>query len=114
MTCINAIRSLQRPGSPDILRKVLTHFFDDTPHLLQKLKEATSTGDVQTVRQAAHSLKSASANLGATRLAAHCKEMEFQANNGLSEKLPTLYTRIETESESVFHDLHTLLADEAA
>jgi hypothetical protein len=40
--------------------------------------------------------------------------MEFQANNGLSEKLPTLYTRIETESESVFHDLHTLLADEAA
>lgn len=114
MTCINAIRSLQRPGSPDILRKVLTHFFDDTPRLLQKLRKATSTGDVQTVRQAAHSLKTASANLGATRLAAHCKEMEFQANNGLSEELPTLYTRIETESESVFHDLHTLLADEAA
>ncbi|MFO1372330.1 MAG: Hpt domain-containing protein [Candidatus Competibacteraceae bacterium] len=40
------------------------------------MRDAVPAGDSESLRQAAHSLKSSSANLGATQLAALCKELE--------------------------------------
>jgi HPt (histidine-containing phosphotransfer) domain-containing protein/HAMP domain-containing protein len=51
-------------------------YLDSTPQLLTTLRQALACGDAPAVQRAAHSLKSSSINVGATALAAHCKELE--------------------------------------
>ncbi len=71
-----ALRTLQRPGAPDVMEKFIGAYFDQAPALVEALGVAVGGADAGAVRAAAHSLKSASANLGAARLAALCEHLE--------------------------------------
>jgi CheY-like chemotaxis protein/HPt (histidine-containing phosphotransfer) domain-containing protein len=73
---LNNIRALQRPGAPSLLGKIIGLYLDNSPALLQSSREAVAQGDAMALMEAAHSLKSSSANLGATQLATLCKELE--------------------------------------
>jgi signal transduction histidine kinase/DNA-binding response OmpR family regulator/HPt (histidine-containing phosphotransfer) domain-containing protein len=90
------IRALQRPGAPDLLGKIIGLYLESSAGLLQQVRDAIASADPEALRQAAHSLKSSSANLGATRLAAACKELEQRGRErrleGVAELLPTLET----------------------
>lgn len=112
MTCIAAICALQRPGTTSLLDKVITHFGVDARQLLLALPDAITAEDLEKVRDLAHKFKSAAANLGAVRLAAHCKEMELQAGAGLTERLPALCATIEIEYAAAWDKLRLLLANE--
>jgi PAS domain S-box-containing protein len=70
------IRALQRPGAENVLDKVIELYLGNSTALIEKLEHAIATGDASAVRDAAHSLKSSSANLGAQRLADICKTIE--------------------------------------
>jgi signal transduction histidine kinase/CheY-like chemotaxis protein len=76
---IDAIRSLQRPGEPSLLGKILGLYRRNTPALLDELAQAVGRDDAGGVQQAAHALKSSSANVGAARVAALSKELETRA-----------------------------------
>ncbi|WP_233198584.1 hybrid sensor histidine kinase/response regulator [Luteimonas rhizosphaerae] len=54
-------------------------FLDDTPRLLTALENAVDGPDYDALRDAAHSLKSSSANLGAMSLSAAAKRVELGA-----------------------------------
>jgi len=54
-------------------------FLDDTPSLLAKLEAAALAPDFTALREAAHSLKSSSANLGALALSNAAKRVELGA-----------------------------------
>ena len=84
------IRALQRTGQPSVLGKVIGLYLESSPVLLQRLRDAVAAGDGEALRQAAHSFKSSSANLGATRLAALCKELEQQGRDRRLENAPAL------------------------
>jgi CheY-like chemotaxis protein len=88
------IRALQRPGAPDLLAKVIGVYLDNSPALVQRLCEAVAQGNSMALREAAHSLKSSSANLGAAQLAGLCKELEQMGRDGqlqgAAEKLSAL------------------------
>ncbi|MDD3816265.1 MAG: Hpt domain-containing protein, partial [Desulfocapsaceae bacterium] len=89
------IRSLQRPDRPNVLSKIITLYQQNSPALLRAIRDAVSSGDGAGLQEAAHSLKTASANLGAVELAAICKELE---GLGLCEKTETakeLYAKLE-------------------
>ncbi|HQV11841.1 MAG TPA: response regulator [Nitrospira sp.] len=75
-TAWDAIRSLQRPGRPDILAKVLTTYLNDSRMLVEDIRAAVEARDPGTLATAAHRLKSSSAQLGVLATAAHCKELE--------------------------------------
>ena len=75
-TAWDAIRSLQRPGRPDILAKVLSTYLNDSRILVEEIRAAVEARDPATVAKAAHRLKSSSAQLGVMATAAHCKELE--------------------------------------
>ncbi|MFO1424594.1 MAG: response regulator [Candidatus Competibacteraceae bacterium] len=75
-SALDQIRALQRPGAPDLLGKIIGLYLESSPKLLRQMREAVTAEDGEALRQAAHSLKSSSANLGATQLAAVCKELE--------------------------------------
>jgi len=98
---LDNIRQLQRPGKPDLLQKIVTLFMNDSPGLLNMLREAIDQDDAEQVRMHAHRFKSGSANLGALQLAELCKQLEEMGRgNELGDAL-TLLTRVENEFKAV-------------
>ena len=69
---LEQIRALQRPGAPDILRKIVDMYLIDSARLLEDIRAAAAKGDCEALRQASHSLKSSSATLGGIALAQCC------------------------------------------
>jgi len=61
------------------LDKLIALFLEDTPLLLARLEAAALAPDFHELREAAHSLKSSSANLGAMSLSAAAKRVELGA-----------------------------------
>ncbi len=54
-------------------------YLEDMPGYLDQIDAALADGDAESVRRAAHSIKGASGNLGATRLAAQAGDVEERA-----------------------------------
>jgi CheY-like chemotaxis protein len=73
---LDTLRSLRKGGTPDLLHKVLHMYLNTAPQLLHTIRDAVARSDALALQQAAHSLKSSSANVGALQLAAFSKEME--------------------------------------
>jgi HPt (histidine-containing phosphotransfer) domain-containing protein len=78
---LDAIRQLD-DGATGLLAQVVRMYFEAAPELLAKLRRGLEHGDFDLIRQAGHSLKSASANLGAVRLAELCQRVESAARSG--------------------------------
>lgn len=70
------IRSLQQPGAPNLLHKVIGVYLDSSRHLMERLGTSLVAADGTAVAEAAHALKSSSANVGATALAELCRVLE--------------------------------------
>ena len=79
---LDVIRSLQRPGKPDLLEKVIGQYFEDAALQVELMRNGYSAGDTAAVKSASHRLKSSSANLGALRLAELCQELERLCKEG--------------------------------
>jgi len=79
---LDAIRGLQNDSAPDLLARVVHVYFESAPSLIERLRTGLAAHDTEAVRVAAHSLKSSSANLGATVLADMCKQLELAARAG--------------------------------
>ncbi|MBI1907250.1 MAG: response regulator [Rhodocyclales bacterium] len=76
---LQALRALQRPDRPSVLTRMIDLFDRDAPRLLGEMRDAARTGDTTALRDAAHLLKSNCATIGATALAAICREIEQNA-----------------------------------
>ncbi|WP_407353934.1 ATP-binding protein [Luteimonas sp. R10] len=66
----------------DEVDRLIEVFLEDTPRLLARLEIAAAGPDYDALRDAAHSLKSSSANLGAMLLSAAAKRIEQGAREG--------------------------------
>lgn len=76
-TILDELKSaLQVSGKPDVLIELLTLFLESAEELAKKIYPALKNRDLQTLADAAHSLKSSSANVGAHQLSALCLEIE--------------------------------------
>jgi two-component system, sensor histidine kinase and response regulator len=94
---LDALRDLQQPDGPDIVGSVLRAYLESAPQLLVALREAVSQSDATTIQHAAHSLKSVSANVGATTLAAYCKELEAAGRTNTLSNAAAMLAHIEAE-----------------
>jgi two-component system sensor histidine kinase/response regulator len=79
---LDAIRSLQSDAAPRLLAQVVQIYLDSTPALIEQLRTGMHRSDHDTIRAAAHSLKSSSANLGANTLAGLCRSVEMAVRAG--------------------------------
>jgi PAS domain S-box-containing protein len=61
---------------PAIVDRLVALFADATPPLLEQLSNAVHTGDDEGVRRLAHKLKGSCQNVGATRMATLCRQLE--------------------------------------
>jgi two-component system, sensor histidine kinase len=79
---LNGLAGLQREGRPDIVNRVVTLFLESAPLLIKELESAVASGDLALLHRASHTLKSASANVGAAQLSARCESLEAAARTG--------------------------------
>jgi histidine phosphotransfer protein HptB len=72
-------------------------FINDSSERIRNLHQLVPEGDPETVRRAAHSFKGSSSNIGASRLAELCSQLETQALAGNLEVAPQQLSDIEVE-----------------
>ncbi len=88
------LRDLQEEGEPDFLTELIDIYLEDSARLVEEIRSAVKEGEVNRVRNAAHTLKGSSGNLGANAFSRLCYEMELAARNNdiqsARKLLPTL------------------------
>jgi len=98
---LDAIRALNPERGAQLVARVVQAFLDSAPSQLEALARAVRAGDGGALRGEAHSLKSSSANLGATRLAALARDLEACGREGRLEGTAPLVERARREFERV-------------
>ncbi len=85
----------------DFEQELLAVFMADTQTHLAAAKDAVSVQDAETIRQEAHHIKGASANVGAKRVAGLAAELENQAKQGDLGTASMLLQQLETATKAV-------------
>jgi CheY-like chemotaxis protein/HPt (histidine-containing phosphotransfer) domain-containing protein len=109
---LEKIRALSRERGDALVEKVIAAYVDDTPQQLKVLRRAIDGMDTDNVRRIAHTLKSASANVGAETLAALCKDMEHLGRAATTEGADKILGDMEREFQAVRHSLTAILEKE--
>lgn len=110
---LEKIRALSRDAGDALVQKVINAYVGDTPRHLQGLRQALGAGDADGIRRIAHGLKSASANIGAARLAMLARDLEQLGRAGSVDGAASLLSEMESEFQSVRQSLHALLEKES-
>jgi len=77
-----AWETMKSMTEPAFLVELIDVYLMDSPQLIEQMRIGLATGEVETVRRAAHSLKSNSASFGAMRVADVSRELEMLAKSG--------------------------------
>jgi CheY-like chemotaxis protein/HPt (histidine-containing phosphotransfer) domain-containing protein len=84
-------------GDAGFLKEMFATFLADATGLLAQMHQSLEGGDAATLRLAAHTLKSNSANFGATVLSDLCRDLEMMAKIGVLEEGAEKLALIEAE-----------------
>ena len=114
MAAIERIRELQRRGAADLLPRLRTMFIDTSARLVDSIEGALGSADGEALRRAAHTLKSASGNLGAARLSARCADLEALGRVGRLAEAAAVWQEARAEHQRVVSALCELEIDPAA
>jgi HPt (histidine-containing phosphotransfer) domain-containing protein len=101
---ISTLRDLDS-GDGELLRLLVDEYANDARAQLDTLHAALAEGDPHAVERAAHTVKGASANIGATRLAELCRELEALGRAAALGSGREMLERIEAEFDNVRHAL---------
>jgi PAS domain S-box-containing protein len=102
---IRNLRQIQIGDQPNLLVELIHSFEVEGPELLARLRAGVEANDAYEVREAAHSLKGSTGNLGATHLYALCTKIEKQSRHGHLAEATALLAQIEREYERVHYAL---------
>ena len=73
---LDELRQLEQSGDPYILERIVGHYLEDAPQLLEDMKLGWYTRDRESLAMAAHKLKTSSAIVGAQELSDLCDSIE--------------------------------------
>jgi len=112
---LDKLVALRRQGGAEILVKVINMYLDHSPSLLHQIREAIGDPEAaDSVHRAAHSLKSASMNVGATKLAHLAQELEKMGREGRLDDADATLQEIDAIYPQVRDALSTLMNQAAA
>ena len=98
---LQALRDMAGVADSEFLTEMIDSYLEDAVQLLQAVSAAVAQEDAFSLKQAAHTLKSTSAALGAMALSKLCSKLEAMAHSGIIENAPPLVLRTETEFAKV-------------
>ena len=107
---LDGIRALEGEGNRGLLERIIDLYLSDAPRLVEGILAAVEKGDMESLLRAAHTLKSSSANVGATGLPELCRKVEGMARAGepIAAGDPLL-SKFEGEHRSVLAALVSVL-----
>jgi HPt (histidine-containing phosphotransfer) domain-containing protein len=105
---LSMFNNLRAMVGADFIGELVDTFLEDSPELIRQMDQALANGDTDTFRRAAHSLKSNSANFGATRLAEQARMLEMMAKEGRLDQVGDSLDEVEAEFSRVKTDLEAL------
>lgn len=108
---LDRLRELDPKGDNQLLARVLAAFKTSIARLVPQVREASAVGDLAGVRHVAHTLKSSSASIGATRLAQICAELETLIRLDQVDSLGARVDAMCIEIDGVLKALNLLLDD---
>lgn len=79
---LDQIRELNPEMGDALVNQILKTYLDSSADLIRKIEMAINSEDAKSLRVAAHSLKSASASIGADNLTPLFKSLEMCGNSG--------------------------------
>jgi signal transduction histidine kinase/DNA-binding response OmpR family regulator/HPt (histidine-containing phosphotransfer) domain-containing protein len=106
---LELLRSLD-DGEGVVLSEIIHEYLAQAEVARGELARTVEVGDSRALERAAHSLRGASANIGATALADVCAEMELQGRLEQLDATGSLVERFDSEYGRVRHALDHLLA----
>jgi len=106
---LDSIRAVEAQGATGLLDRLVETYLREAPRLLDLLRNGLDAHDPDSANRAAHSLKSSSAYLGATHMAALCVKMETLAKEKVLDSARELLPEMLAEFEKVRQALQTEL-----
>jgi signal transduction histidine kinase/DNA-binding response OmpR family regulator len=107
-SALDAVRQLDPDGSDRLLSRLIALYRDDSSQLLADIDNGLKAGDAEAVARAAHTLKSSSANLGATNVAAIARQIETSARGGDIAGLAGSVTNLKAQRTVALSELEAL------
>lgn len=106
---LDRLRSLNEPGQPDVVREVVGLFLADAPERLRAIAAAVHAGDAAALQRAAHTMKGASATIGARSLQRVCRGLEEMGRDQRVASAAAELSVLDREFTRVKDALHQLL-----
>jgi len=100
-SAVEGLRALQTIDNPDLFTRIIDAYLDDTPKVLEKMRQAMAADDMFEIAKAAHTLKSSSANVGAVEFSDRCKQLEASARRGSVGMVRELLSDVQVAYTSV-------------
>lgn len=98
---LESFRQLAGEHASLLIADLLNTYLEDAPGRVEKMHQAVKDADPEGLSDAAHALKSASANLGAKQLASLCSEAEALGRSGSTEGSDNIVAQITQAYETV-------------
>jgi len=108
---LERIRDMERRGAARLLDRLVAAYLEWAERLMGDGQRALDTGNADGLRQAVHTLKSASANLGALEFSRLCAELESMARDGRLHDARALWESARREHARVMRALRGLAGD---
>lgn len=83
---LTGLQTLYPGNGKEIMERLVQLYLNNATTLVTKLEQAWEQGDFELIRETAHSLKSSSLQIGASRLAEMCRTVENEARQQHFEK----------------------------
>ena len=100
-----------RKAKPELFRRLVRTYMAYAPKALSELNRASAANDFEALSAVAHSLKSSSANLGASALSSYCRSLERIASERRIDDAHGLVAKINSSFALVQSGLERELAD---
>ncbi len=93
----------------DFIDELVETFFEESPGLLEEMRQALDSGDAEVFRRSAHSLKSNGASFGATELASIARDLEYMGRDSQLDEAATKMPELEAAYSLAIEALKALL-----
>jgi CheY-like chemotaxis protein len=106
---LDELRKLEADGAPDLLADLIGLFQQETPPLMDSIRDAVAAGNADKLRSAAHTLKGSSSSLGARTLADLSADLERKGRSGSVDGAAAVVEALTAEYGRVCAELNHLL-----
>jgi len=110
---LEQFRDLDPEGGLGLMQQIIGVFLESSDEALEQVQQAVAAGDAETLRRSAHSLKSASANVGAQTLSDLFRSLEGFGKTGNLDAAEALLDAMRLEYDKAVDELNRLLKEAA-